>query len=290
MWYDDKNFSRRFWTVGSVDQRIESALREGWHRDRECSDYSGKLPPPQEGLADFSEGRKGSSGNAAVFVDFYCFPAKFCIFDKGGSMAKLTHDFFNGDTVAIAQALLGKYLVRNRNDELLAGRITETEAYVGRCDKACHAYNYRRTPRTETLFMAPGHAYIYFIYGMYHCLNFVTEPEGEPSAVLLRGLEPTAGAETMKHLRFGDAPMNAYRRKNFLNGPGKVCKALDLTTAQNKLDLEGDVLFLCDSMADVGLTDPVTGPEHICAGPRIGVDYAEEAKDFPWRFWLEKEN
>ena len=73
-------------------------------------------------------------------------------------MAKLTHDFFNGDTVAIAQALLGKYLVRNRNGELLAGRITETEAYVGRCDKACHAYNYRRTPRTETLFMAPGHA------------------------------------------------------------------------------------------------------------------------------------
>ena len=93
-------------------------------------------------------------------------------------MAKLTHDFFNGDTVAIAQALLGKYLVRNRNGELLAGRITETEAYVGRCDKACHAYNYRRTPRTETLFMAPGHAYIYFIYGMYHCLNFVTEPMG----------------------------------------------------------------------------------------------------------------
>ena len=104
-------------------------------------------------------------------------------------MAKLTHDSFNGDTVAIAQALLGKYLVRSRNGELLAGRITETEAYVGRCDKACHAYNYRRTPRTETLFMAPGHAYIYFIYGMYHCLNFVTEPEGEPSAVLLRGLD-----------------------------------------------------------------------------------------------------
>lgn len=75
----------------------------------------------------------------------------------------------------IAQALLGKYLVRSRNGELLAGRITETEAYVGQCDKACHAYNYRRTPRTETLFMAPGHAYIYFIYGMYHCLNFVTE-------------------------------------------------------------------------------------------------------------------
>ena len=204
-------------------------------------------------------------------------------------MAKLTHDFFNGDTVAIAQALLGKYLVRSRNGELLAGRITETEAYVGRCDKACHAYNYRRTPRTETLFMAPGNAYIYFIYGMYHCLNFVTEPEGEPSAVLLRGLEPTAGAETMKHLRFGDAPMNAYRRKNFLNGPGKVCRAFALTRAENGMDLTGDALFLCDGPEDLGLPPAPAARERICAGPRIGVDYAEEARDFPWRFWLEKE-
>ena len=103
--------------------------------------------------------------------------------------------------------------------------------------------------------MAPGHAYIYFIYGMYHCLNFVTEPEGEPSAVLLRGLKPAAGAETMKHLRFGDAPMNAYRRKNFLNGPGKVCKALDLTTAQNKLDLEGDGKTETISYKDTSVTD-----------------------------------
>ena len=203
---------------------------------------------------------------------------------------KLSKLFYDRDTCQVAQDLLGKYLVRVQNGIPLVVRIHETEAYVGPIDKACHAYNYRRTPRTETLFMGPGHAYIYLIYGMYHCLNFVTEPEGEPAAVLLRGLDPAAGTETMKRLRFGDAPMNAYRRKNFLNGPGKVCKALDLTTAQNKLDLEGDVLFLCDSMADVGLTDPVIGPEHICAGPRIGVDYAEEAKDFPWRFWLEKEN
>ena len=83
------------------------------------------------------------------------------------SMARLTHAFFDRDTVDVAQALLGKYLVRNLNGTLLTGRIMETEAYIGRCDKACHAYNYRRTPRTETLFLGPGHAYIYFIYGMY---------------------------------------------------------------------------------------------------------------------------
>ena len=189
----------------------------------------------------------------------------------------------------MAPALLGKYLVRSYGGTLLAGRITETEAYIGRCDKACHAYNYRRTARTETLFMAPGHAYIYFIYGMYHCLNFVTEPEGEPAAVLLRALEGAAGVDVMRRLRYGDAPMNAYRRKNFLNGPGKVCKALDLTTAQNRLDLTGDTLFLCDSLADIGLAEPPHEPERLCTGPRIGVDYAEEAKDFPWRFWLEKE-
>ena len=133
------------------------------------------------------------------------------------------------------------------------------------------------------------HAYIYFIYGMYHCLNFVTEPEGEPAAVLLRALEGAAGVDVMRRLRYGDAPMNAYRRKNFLNGPGKVCKALDLTTAQNRLDLTGDTLFLCDSLADIGLAEPPHEPERLCTGPRIGVDYAEEAKDFPWRFWLEKE-
>ena len=108
-------------------------------------------------------------------------------------MARLSREFYLGDTVEIAQALLGKYLVRRLDGEMLAGRITETEAYVGRCDKACHAYNYRRTPRTSTLFAPPGTAYVYLIYGMYHCLNFVTEPEGEPAAVLLRSVEVSPG-------------------------------------------------------------------------------------------------
>ncbi len=205
-------------------------------------------------------------------------------------MARLSQDFYAGDTVAIAQALLGKLLVRRLDGQLLAGRITETEAYIGRCDKACHAYHYRRTPRTETLFRAPGHAYIYLIYGMYHCLNFVTEPEGEPAAVLLRAVEPVAGLETIRRLRYGDKPLTPYRIRNFLNGPGKVCQGFGLTRAQNGLDLTGDELFLCDGPEDLGLPCPAPRRERICRGPRIGVDYAQEARDFPWRFWLEKED
>ena len=112
-------------------------------------------------------------------------------------MAILSREFYTGDTVGTAEKLLGKYLVRRLDSgELLVGRITETEAYVGRCDKACHAYGYKKTARTSTLFAPPGTAYIYLIYGMYHCLNFVTEPEGEPAAVLLRAVEPIAGEGT----------------------------------------------------------------------------------------------
>ena len=208
-------------------------------------------------------------------------------------MARLSRQFYLGDTVEIARALLGKYLVRRLDGELLVCRITETEAYVGRMDKACHAYNYRRTERTSTMFGPPGHAYIYLIYGMYHCLNFVTEPEGEPSAVLLRGVEVVSGADTVSRLRFGKpaAEMTPQQRKNWMNGPGKVCKGLSLSRAENGMDLTGNTLFLCDSPADAGLSLSLPDRrERIVCGPRIGVDYAEEAKEFPWRFRLEQED
>jgi len=206
-------------------------------------------------------------------------------------MARLSQDFYAQDTLSAAQGLLGKYLIRRVDGETLAGRIVETEGYIGRCDKACHAYNYRRTARTETLFSPPGTAYIYLIYGMYHCLNFVTEAQGEPAAVLLRALQPAAGVEAMARLRYGDKPLTPYRRKNFLNGPGKVCQALALTRAENGLDMtKGDALFICDSPEDAGLPPfAVPAGERLRTGPRIGVDYAEEARDFPWRFWLEQE-
>ena len=206
-------------------------------------------------------------------------------------MARLSREFYARPTLDTAQALLGKLLVRRLDGVTLAGRIVETEAYIGRCDKACHAYHYRRTARTETLFAPPGTAYIYLIYGMYHCLNFVTEPEGEPAAVLLRAIEPLAGLETMARLRYGDKPLTPYRERNFVNGPGKVCRALGLTRAENGLDLTaGDALFLCDGPEDAGLPPfPVPARERVVAGPRIGVDYAEEARDFPWRFRLVEE-
>ena len=205
-------------------------------------------------------------------------------------MARLSRDFFARDTLTVSRELLGKYLCRRLDGELLALRLTETEAYIGRCDKACHAYGGRRTARTEPLFLPPGHAYIYLIYGMYHCLNLVTEPEGEPAAVLLRAGEPVSGMDAIRRLRFGDAPWNAYRRKNFLNGPGKLCEGLSLTRAQNGMDLTGYTLFLCDDPADLGLPPPEKTREAIRTSPRIGIDYAEEARDFPWRFQLIRED
>ena len=197
-------------------------------------------------------------------------------------MELLGRDFYDRDTVTAARDLLGKRLVRVLEDGTeLVCRITETEAYVGRMDKACHAYGYKRTPRTETLFAPPGTAYIYLIYGMYHCLNFVTEPEGEPSAVLIRGVQAVTNGDIIAKNRFGCKmeEITAYQRKNFLNGPGKVCKGLALTREQNGLDLTDShgPLYVCDGPA----------PGHIQVGKRIGIDYAQEAVDFPWRFWSE---
>lgn len=202
-------------------------------------------------------------------------------------MAPLPPSFYNGDTVQIARQLLGKLIVREAQGEPLLCRITETEAYVGRCDKACHAYGYKRTARTSTLFAPPGTAYIYLIYGMYHCLNFVTEPEGEPSAVLIRGAEPVLGVDHMSQLRFGRPleQLTAFQRKHLLDGPGKLCQALALTRAENGLDLtRRGPLWVTDSPSAFGISLPEERRE-ILQGKRIGIDYAQEAVDFPWRFY-----
>lgn len=157
----------------------------------------------------------------------------------------------------LRSAWLGKYVVRMLDGQALVARITETEAYVGRMDKAAHAYNYRQTARNAAMFGPPGHAYVYMIYGMHHCLNFVTEPEGEPSAVLLRGLEPVYGLDEMARLRFGKTwdALTRTQRRNITNGPGKCCRALAIDRALNTADLAGEELFVCTSPADAGLPE-----------------------------------
>ena len=187
-------------------------------------------------------------------------------------MAILSRDFFLQDTVTAARELLGRYLVRVDGGETMVCRITETEAYVGAIDRACHAFGGRRTRRTETLYAAPGTAYVYLIYGMYSCLNFVTGPEGEASAVLIRGCAPVYGSLAAARRRFGTEALSAYQRKNFMNGPGKLCKGLSIDRSLNALPLENDVL------------DEIS----FHTGKRIGIDYAREAVDFPWRFWTEE--
>ena len=205
----------------------------------------------------------------------------------------LPQSFFGGDTVDVARALVGRYLVRRYGGIVLAARITETEAYIGRMDKACHAYNYRKTERTKTLYAPPGTAYVYLIYGLHCCLNFVTEPAGEPAAVLIRGLSPRHGqdiiAENRFHCKWGE--MTAYQRKNVLNGPGKVCAGLNIDRSLNGLPHGSQALFLCERLEELGLNKEDYGfyldlRRFGSVGKRIGIDYAEEAVHFPWRFYV----
>lgn len=200
-------------------------------------------------------------------------------------MNVLPTGFYAGDTVRVARALLGKLLLRRLEGAWAAAVICETEAYVGRCDKACHAYGYRRTARTETLFAAPGTAYVYFVYGMHHCLNAVTEPEGEPSAVLIRAARPLLGHDAMAMRRHGVVwgALSPARRRGLLNGPGRLCQGLGIDRSFDGASLvEGPELLVAEEVPELGLR--AFRPRGVRAGPRVGIDYAGEARAFPWRF------
>lgn len=202
-------------------------------------------------------------------------------------MARLQAEFFMRDTLEVARDLPGRYLVRNSNGNTMVCRITETEAYVGAIDKACHAYGGRITPRTRTLYAPPGTVYVYLIYGMYHCLNFVTEPEGTASAVLIRGCTPVYNEDAISRIRFGAgmSELSSYQRKNFMNGPGKLCKGLLIDKSLNNLPCGDNALYIADELPEFDL--PCRRDDLLIhTGKRIGIDYAEEAIDFPWRFWI----
>jgi len=168
----------------------------------------------------------------------------------------LPRSFYARPCLQVAEELIGKWLVHRVGTRELAGRIVETEAYIGEEDQACHA-RFGRTKRASLLFGPPGHAYVFLIYGMYDCFNAVCEPEHSPAAVLVRAVEPGPGIEARA------------------DGPGKLCRALHITRTHNGLALTRRPLTIEDR----------GGPKpKIAQTPRIGVDYAGEWAQRPWRF------
>jgi DNA-3-methyladenine glycosylase len=189
-------------------------------------------------------------------------------------MARLSRDFFARDTLIVARSLLGRRLVRLLDEKRLSGRIVEVEAYIGEHDEASHARP-GRTARNAPMYGPPGHAYVYLIYGMYHCLNVVTEREGFPAAILIRGLEPLEGLEVMRERRGGRPD------EQLTSGPGRLCEALAVDRQFDGADLCGPDARL---LLEVG--EPVSD-DGVSVGPRINVRGNETAVNALWRFYVE---
>lgn len=191
----------------------------------------------------------------------------------------LTSHFYNRPTLQVARELLGKYLFRKTPNGIMVGKIIETEGYCGPKDKANHASK-GLTVRTAPMFGKAGYSYIYLIYGMYSCLNIVTEKEDYPAAVLIRSIEPIKGINLMAKNR----NLNIKEIENLTNGPGKLCQALSLNKKQNNLDITNKKNNLWIEALSEKNNPPAGGK--IKKGPRVGIDYAEEYKDKLWRFWI----
>jgi len=187
---------------------------------------------------------------------------------------KLPREFYTRRNVLqVARELLGKLLVvPNRNGKRVSGRIVEVEAYRGPQDRAAHSYGGRRTKRTEPMYGEGGTAYVFFVYGMYYQFNVVTNVAGSPHAVLIRAVEPVEGLDLMRKRR------HQQPEHNLTNGPGKLCIALDIDRRLDGLDLLSNRVWLEDAQS--------IPRSRIMSGPRIGIDYAAEWKDKPWRFWI----
>ncbi len=178
-------------------------------------------------------------------------------------MKRLPQSFYARDTHRVAKDLLGKVLVRKIGKDILQGRICEVESYQGENDKACHASK-GKTKRTEIMYGPAGYAYVYMIYGMYHCLNVVTEVENFPAAVLIRAV----------------VPMQHTQEKT--DGPGKLCRAFFISRAQNGITLaKSDELFIADDGTRIA-------QQGIFASERIGVAYAGDDALLPWRYFYSK--
>lgn len=195
--------------------------------------------------------------------------------EKAISYQKLPRSFYLDDTVAVAKKLIGKLLVRKIGGETLSAIICETEAYTGYSDKACHSYK-GKSERTKVMFDEGGKAYVYLIYGMYNCFNITTQKEGVPEAVLIRAACPFEGTQKMMQLRQQKKQIKSLNEKNLLAGPGRLCDAMGITKQDNGKLLIGEEIYLCEGI-------PIA-QEQIAATKRINIDYAQEAKDFFYRF------
>ena len=181
---------------------------------------------------------------------------------------RLRRTFFARPTLSVARDLLGQRLVRMHEGERLSGIICECEAYIGEADTACHAWH-GRTPRTEVMYAAPGHAYVYFTYGMHWMLNFVTERPDFPAAVLIRAIAPCEGVPTMRRLR---------GREPLADGPAKLCQALGIDRALNGADLVTSYALFVERMPRVPNTC-------VARTPRIGIQNSDRtARERLWRF------
>ena len=186
---------------------------------------------------------------------------------------RIQREFYLKDAVTLGRELLGKIIVKKREDgRIFSGRITETEAYMGTEDKASHSYGGRKTKRTEIMYKEGGYSYVFLIYGMYECFNVTVASEGNPQAVLIRGIEPLENKEIMACER------KVKKEKDISNGPGKLTRALGITREDN-----GEDLVTSDK---IWLEDDGYKPKSIVETVRIGIDYAEEYALKPWRFYI----
>lgn len=193
-------------------------------------------------------------------------------------MNMLDRNFYNRDTLTVAKELLGKYIIKIDNGEKLIGMIVETEAYIGPIDKASHSYNYRRTERNEVMYGPAGYTYVYMIYGKNFCLNIVTEEVEKPCAVLIRALEPISGLDDMAKNRYNKS-FNELNKKeiiNLTNGPSKLCSAFKIDKSNNGKDICSNDFYIAEGITNFEIKE----------AKRINIDYAEEAKDFLWRFYI----